>query len=167
MRAVRRCETSSTRPVLRSVCLPSNAAAPRTASRAFHRCRRREGDASYHRRYGPAAEPNLPPPSQSGHETSQPVRETPDNSSKPAAPSDQSQSQSQSQPQSQPQSQSQSDDTKSTSQNTSDTEEQTHTEKDNSAELEPQEDDTTFTAADTVPDPPPRPKPCRTIKKTL
>lgn len=143
IRAVRSCDPSH-RSIHRSLRFPSNGF--RTTS-----CRR-EGEA-YHRRYGPAAEANLPPPSRPKDESGQPVSETPD-CSKPATPPDQSQSQSQEQSQSQSQSQSQpqSDDTKSSAPNTSDTEEQTHAQEESSAELEPQEDDTTFTAADTVPD---------------
>lgn len=54
MRAVRSCEPTT----YRSVRIPSSKHA------AFHTSRRREQE-TYHRRYGPAAEANLPPPPRS------------------------------------------------------------------------------------------------------
>lgn len=69
MRAVRSCEPTT----YRSVRIPS-----RKAAAPFHTSRRREQE-SYHRRYGPAAEANLPPSSRPKEEeaASQPASNPP------------------------------------------------------------------------------------------
>lgn len=122
MRAVRSCEPPTHRSFRFS---PSRGARIHTSC-----CRLDQGEA-YQRRYGAAAEPNLPPPSRP-NEAGQPANVRSE-SSKPEALADQSQ------------------DGKTLDPKTpSDTEtEANEGEEDNS---EPQEEDTSFTAADTVPD---------------
>ncbi|KAL4753577.1 hypothetical protein BDW72DRAFT_168759, partial [Aspergillus terricola var. indicus] len=58
MRAVKSCEPST----YRSLRVPSNARPPRSSRAPFHTTRRR-AQGSIQRRYGPAVEPNIPPPS--------------------------------------------------------------------------------------------------------
>ncbi|KAL4934802.1 hypothetical protein BDV06DRAFT_229434, partial [Aspergillus oleicola] len=58
MRAVKACEPST----YRSLRVPTNARPPRTSRAPFHTTRR-HAQGSIQRRYGPAVEPNIPPPS--------------------------------------------------------------------------------------------------------
>ncbi|KAL4967359.1 uncharacterized protein BDV14DRAFT_169870 [Aspergillus stella-maris] len=58
MRAVKSCEPST----YRTLRVPTNARPPRTARAPFHTTPRR-AQGSIQRRYGPAVEPNIPPPS--------------------------------------------------------------------------------------------------------
>ncbi|KAL3430374.1 hypothetical protein BDV09DRAFT_22034 [Aspergillus tetrazonus] len=64
MRAVKSCEPST----YRSLRVPSNARPPRSSRAPFHTTRRR-AQGSIQRRYGPAVEPNIPPPSRLKDET--------------------------------------------------------------------------------------------------
>lgn len=103
MRAVRSCEQTTYRP-LRFVGPRQN----------FHTSRRREQEA-YHRRYGPAVDPNIPPPSRPKNASAEQAAEkTPigknaaEKSEQNSSSTEWAQSQSQPQPQPQPQSQSQS-----------------------------------------------------------
>lgn len=134
MRAVRSCEPHSRR----SIRFPS------TRRAGFHASRRREQEA-YHRRYGPAAEPNLPPPSRPKDELRGPDEPAApeDDSSKSTAAPDQSQS-----PSPQP------------SQEASDASaDQPAHEEEPPAELDTQEENVAATGADAAPEPTPNEEP--------
>ncbi|KAL4780000.1 hypothetical protein BJX76DRAFT_62376 [Aspergillus varians] len=110
MRAVKACE-----PSRRSLRIPSNARLPRTSRTPFHTTRRR-AQTAMQRRYGPAVEPNIPPPFQLKDESasnqdpdSAPSEKTSDASSPPE------QSQSQSQAELQPESRDAAENTVTTS----------------------------------------------------
>lgn len=135
MRAVRSCEPHSRR----SIRFPS------TRRAGFHASRRREQEA-YHRRYGPAAEPNLPPPSRPKDELpagpSEPVapeKENPESTTPP----DQSQSQS-------PQPSQEASDASA---------DQPAYEEEPPAELDTQEENVAATGADAAPEPSPNEEP--------
>ncbi|OJJ04714.1 hypothetical protein ASPVEDRAFT_44247 [Aspergillus versicolor CBS 583.65] len=94
MRAVKSCEPST----YRSLRVPSNARPPRPSRAAFHTTRR-SAQGSIQRRYGPAVEPNIPPPSRPTDESTvnqDPESPPPEKKSDANSPSEQSQSQSQS-----------------------------------------------------------------------
>ncbi|KAL5047777.1 hypothetical protein BDW71DRAFT_206143 [Aspergillus fruticulosus] len=101
MRAVKSCEPST----YRSLRVPSNARSPRGSRAPFHTTRR-HAQGSIQRRYGPAVEPNIPPPSwPKGETTSCPSQDSGFKS--PSEKSDASSTPQQAQSESQPQSQSQ------------------------------------------------------------
>ncbi|KKK25741.1 hypothetical protein ARAM_002210 [Aspergillus rambellii] len=83
MRAVKACEPST----YRSIRIPSNARPPRAP---FHTTPRHAQD-TYQRRYGPAVEPNLPPPSppKDGSASQQPHNHSPENTSNVSSPPEQ------------------------------------------------------------------------------
>jgi hypothetical protein len=91
MRAIRSCEPTT----YRSIRIPSNG----SRHVPFHTSRRKSQEA-YHRRYGPAAEANLPPPPRPKGDTSDKTppstpaaKDTGEASSKPSPPEPQSQAQ--------------------------------------------------------------------------
>lgn len=94
MRAVKSCEPST----YRSLCGPSNARPLRSSRAPFHSTRRR-AQGSIQRRYGPAVEPNIPPPSRPKDESAanqDPESAPPEKKTDANSPPEQSQSQSQS-----------------------------------------------------------------------
>ncbi|KAL4905326.1 hypothetical protein BDW74DRAFT_21464 [Aspergillus multicolor] len=99
MRAVKSCEPST----YRSLRVPSNARSPRNSRAPFHTTRHR-AQGSIQRRYGPAVEPNIPPPSRPKDESTESSSQESSSDSTPEKKSDaiSTPEQIQSEPQGQP-----------------------------------------------------------------